>query len=752
MADRVRSFDWSDTPLGAMQGWGAGLRINALLVLASPIPSVLLWGAELTVAAYNDAYRPLLGSKSEPLGRSFLDVWVEARERIAPQLQRAMGGETVSCKAARFALPRNGGAEEAWFNDGFSPVYDEVGRVAGVLNTSTEITGEVRIERALAERNTQDLQRSETERERQRRLYEAILTNTPDLAYVFDLNHRFIYANEGLLRMWGRSWDEAIGRTCLELGYPDWHAAMHDREIEQVVATRQAIRGEVPFTGTFGRRVYDYIFVPVLDAQGRVEAVAGTTRDVTESRQAEEALRESEARFRVMADAVPQIVWITDAEGRVDFFNRHWSDYTGALYEPTTAAEVAADFVHPDDAEATMARFGEARRTGGTFVVEHRIRSRSGEYRWFLVRGEPHRDPRSGEITRWFGASVDIHDRKEAEAALRESEARWRGLFERMQEGVEVDELVYGADGQAVDFRYLEVNAAWERHTGLPRGEVVGRLASELLQAKEVAFWAGTFARVAETGESAHIERYAGAPLERWFEVIAYPFEPGRIASLVLDVTARRAEEWRQALLMREVDHRAKNALAVVEAALRLTQAPDVVSFQRIALGRVSALARAQTLLAQDRWNGADLRALVEGELSPFVGQGGTRVEVDGVPVVLPPGAAQPVAMALHELATNAVKYGALSVPAGRVSISWELKDGPHGALRLRWAEMGGPAVAGPPARRGFGSRVLDATVRGQLGGEIAVRFERTGLVCDMEVPLRRTPAAAQAQASMKSL
>ena len=137
------------------------------------------------------------------------------------------------------------------------------------------------------------LRQSQASAERQRRLYEAILANTPDLAYVFDLRHRFIYANEGLLRMWGRSWDEAIGKNCLELGYPDWHAAMHDREIEQVIATRQPIRGEVPFTGTFGRRIYDYIFVPVLGPDGAVEAIAGTTRDVTERKHMEEALAEA---------------------------------------------------------------------------------------------------------------------------------------------------------------------------------------------------------------------------------------------------------------------------------------------------------------------------------------------------------------------------------------------------------------------------------------------------------------------------
>jgi len=140
------------------------------------------------------------------------------------------------------------------------------------------------------------LRQSREETERQRRLYDTILSSSPDLIYVFDLNHRFTYANEVLLKMWGKTWDEAIGKNCLELGYEPWHAEMHDREIEHVVATRQPIRGEVPFNGTFGRRNYDYIFVPIIGANGEVEAVAGTTRDITERQQMEDALREADRR------------------------------------------------------------------------------------------------------------------------------------------------------------------------------------------------------------------------------------------------------------------------------------------------------------------------------------------------------------------------------------------------------------------------------------------------------------------------
>jgi PAS domain S-box-containing protein len=168
-----------------------------------------------------------------------------------------------------------------WTHSRAVPMLDEQGRITEWVGMASDITDRKHAAEVLAQ---------------QRRLYEAILTNTPDLAYVWDLEHRFIYANEGLLRMWGRTWEEAIGKTCLELGYEPWHAAMHDREIEQVKSTKLPVRGEVPFTGTFGRRIYDYLLVPVIGSNGEVEAVAGTTRDVTDYKQLESSLVNADRR------------------------------------------------------------------------------------------------------------------------------------------------------------------------------------------------------------------------------------------------------------------------------------------------------------------------------------------------------------------------------------------------------------------------------------------------------------------------
>jgi len=166
------------------------------------------------------------------------------------------------------------------------PILDDAGEIVEWFGTASDVTRRRRAE--------EDLVRVTEESERRKRVYETILSNTPDFAYVIGLDHKFVYANDVLLRMWGRTWDQAIGKTFLEIGYEPWHAQMHEREVDQVKATRLPLRGEVPFNGTFGRRIYDYIFVPIFNAAGEVEAIAGTTRDVTDRKEAEEALRDAD--------------------------------------------------------------------------------------------------------------------------------------------------------------------------------------------------------------------------------------------------------------------------------------------------------------------------------------------------------------------------------------------------------------------------------------------------------------------------
>ena len=222
------------------------------------------------------------------------------------------------------------------------------------------------LERRVEER-TAELGRSVAESERQRRLYETVLTNTPDFVYVFSLDHKVLYANDALIKMWGRGHDGAIGKTFLEIGYEPWHAEMHDREIDQVRATRQPIRGEVPFNGTHGRRQYDYIFVPVIGADGEVEAVAGTTRDVTERKEAEEAVAGGRGAvgFALAAAAAGVGFWYCDLP--FDVRSGGTSLVKAHFHLPPDAAvtiQMFYDRRHPDDRAAVDAAFQKSVATG----------------------------------------------------------------------------------------------------------------------------------------------------------------------------------------------------------------------------------------------------------------------------------------------------------------------------------------------------------------------------------------------------
>ena len=196
------------------------------------------------------------------------------------------------------------------------------------------------------------------------------------------------------------------------------------------------------------------------------------------------------------------------------------------------------------------------------------------------------------------------------------------------------------------------------------------------------------------------------------------------IVSAVQDVTGevkeRRSEDARR-LLMREVDHRARNALTVVQSLVKLTQADDLEEFKSVVLGRIEALARAQTSLARRKWEGAILHQVVADELAALTAP--EKYEISGPHVTLPAQQVQAMSMALHELATNASKYGAFKTEAGRVSVSWTT----HGRdLVLVWTELGGPPVA-PPTKLGFGSRLLESLAQ-QLGGKVERQWRREGL------------------------
>lgn len=207
-----------------------------------------------------------------------------------------------------------------------------------------------------------------------------------------------------------------------------------------------------------------------------------------------------------------------------------------------------------------------------------------------------------------------------------------------------------------------------------------------------------------------------------------------RASGVTIDITERKQAEEHHALLAREVDHRAKNALAVVQSIVRLTKASSIGAYVKAIEGRVAALSHVHALLSQSRWQGASLRSLIRDELAPYGVEKSDRVRLNGEDMRLSPASAQAVALVLHELATNSAKYGALSVDKGRLTISWKRLAT---EVALEWLEENGPAVS-EPLHTGFGIKVIRASVESQLHGSVVLDWRKKGLCCKLSLPAPR--------------
>ena len=468
------------------------------------------------------------------------------------------------------------------------------------------------------------------------------------------------------------------------------------------------------------------------------------------------ALAESDARFTRAVAAARIGTWewdaaanrLTGSPGREALYGRA----PGSM--PTREAMIEA--VHPDDraivsAAADAALRGEAE---GHYRAEFRTVWPDGTIRWLSTQGRAELAP-DGTALRMSGAVVDVTLRREAEAALRDSERRLRlaqdaagiGVWERdlVTGGTTWSEQEYRLHG--LDPGQPPPDAEALRAMTLPEDRAGGLLFERLRDAGVAS---------EEHGKALDAEyriRRADTGDIRWLQVFGRALpgpdgRPARVIGVSLDVTERREAEERQVLLMREVDHRAKNALAVALSVVQL--APQNVSPQSFAAGvagRIAAMSRAHSLLAAERWAGADLGDLIEGELAVHAGH----FSLEGPHLRLVAAAAQPVTMLLHELATNAAKHGALACPGGRLALSWEVDQSDGLAVRLLWREQGGPRLAGPPVHAGFGSRLLASLARQQLGGSVRLDWsDPAGLTVTLRIPWRHVAWYAPAGTARK--
>ncbi|HEX8444806.1 MAG TPA: HWE histidine kinase domain-containing protein [Allosphingosinicella sp.] len=636
MRARIERFDWAATALGARERWPAPLRSLTQLVLDSAAPMAIYWGPDLHLI-YNDAWSPFLGQRHpDALGQPARRVWPELWDLVGEQFAEVLRtGRSLSFKRQLLKMTRRGHEEETYFNYDFTPVRDDHGRVAGVLNIADEVTAGVLAEQrlsfqvAVADRLRGLTEPTEVKAAATEMLGRYLKADRVGYAEVDEgadlvlirrdwVRHPDVGSLQGRTAKLSELPSEAIEylRTGEVLALPDvLDFASGSSAADANLGEKLAVRAVITVPLIRHAQIRAMLFVHGRQPRAWTRAEAAMARDVAERSwaalersQAERSLRASEEHYRQTVELNPQVTWTSLPDGQLNQVSQRWHDWTGT----SGLGDSWASGLHPDDREPTFEAWGRSVGTGEPYDIEHRVKMLSGEFRWARSRAFPRRDA-SGAITLWYGTTEDIHERK--------------------------------------------------------------------------------------LGEE------------------------------------------RQRLLVNELNHRVKNTLATVQAIAFQTLKGDMPLAEARARfeARLLALSRAHNLLTDCNWEGATLAKVVADSLAHLADP--QRIRAEGSRVWLAPRAALALALALHELSTNAAKYGALSGERGGVLIRWEEQGD---LLRLIWKESDGPSVPEPSAR-GFGSRLIERGLAADLGGTARLLFEPDGVRCIIEASL---DAARQAEPS----
>lgn len=450
---------------------------------------------------------------------------------------------------------------------------------------------------------------------------------------------------------------------------------------------------------------------------------------------ASEALRRSEARFRSIYQNAATGIALTDLDGRMEAANPAFSRLTGL-----TAAELLGRMienrVHPDDrAEYRQHMQHLLQEKVPSFEAELRFVMRDGRHIWVqqhaaLMRSE------DGHATGVVVLVTDMSERREHEEALaialeRSKIAQQAAHAALYEHAPATGELIYDATITTVTgYSAAEISDLEHGHRALihPADRAGATSAIEHGLASEKGFDINYRLRQ-KSGRFVWVH-------DRARLLKASTRSKERVIGMVLDITDQKAREEHINLLLREVNHRSKNMLGLVQAIARQTAATDAEEFVAKFSERIQALSANQDLLVRNEWGGVDLKELVETQLAHFASVREERISAAGPSVQLSPASAQVLGMVLHELATNASKYGALSNDSGHVDIRWSIADGE--TFTISWQERGGPMVSPGTAQKGFGSTVIGPMARMGLEAEVETAYLPLGLRWELTCPLQK--------------
>jgi PAS domain S-box-containing protein len=556
----------------------------------------------------------------------------------------------------------------------------------------------------------------------------SLLECSPDCVKIFDLDGKLRYVNsagaalmeiEDLSSVAGKSWasfwpaesQNAIAEAieCAGAG-----------RVRKFTAPCATMKGSL--------RWWDVVVSPVRDRDGVITCVMGMSRDVTRQKLMEDALKASEAQFRALADNISQLAWIADATGSVSWYNQRFYDFTGRSFEELQGRAWQV-LHHPDHVERVVDKFTACLAAGEVWEDTFPLRGKDGEYRWFLSRAMPMKDE-NGKVTLWCGTNTDITLQRDFVTRL-DQKAR---LLDLSHEAIVV---------RCKDNKIALWNRGCADLYGYSREQALGVDCDELLKTsysapkedvlkslEENHSWSGEVLHVAKNGERV------------WVDCRKQLIETDGVSVILesnRDITERKKSDEIRDVLIAELNHRVKNTLSIMQTIAAQTARRSrnlrefVVSFE----GRLHALAAVHTMLSATGWSGVGLRELLERLIAETVDEP-EAVILDGEPVTVPHQTAVQLALIVHELATNALKHGALAKPNGHVRVTWNRAENDPSRVKLVWSETG---VDNPkaPETPGFGATLIERS-RNLPYLDAQLQFEPTGVVSEITLNLPDDP------------
>jgi PAS domain S-box-containing protein len=527
------------TDISEQKAAEAALRASQQrLVLAIEAAELGTWELDLSTGAVTASER--VGAIFDvPVPEPRLETWMsrlyaEDAERVRRALQGAIEG--TSRFESEFRVVRRDG-NIAWVAAKGVPVVDAGGRVRQLLGVTQDITARKETEQA---------------RERERELLQGIIDNIPVMLCVYDPGLRRFELNREAQRVLGWTNEDASQSDFMAKVYPD---PAYRAEVAEYMQRLTPGWLEVEATAKDGSTVAsEWANIQLSD-----DRIIGIGIDVRARNEAQRALRESEERFRTMADSIAPLAWMADANGSIFWFSRRFHEYTGTTLEQVQGWGWQSTH-HPDHVERVVQRLRVSFETGEPWEDMFPLRRHDGEYRWFLSGARPIRNA-GGQVVRWFGTSSDITERLEAEERLRVSEQRYRSLFESLQEGFHLSEIICDESGKAVDWRFLAVNSAFESMIGVSREAVVGRTYREVFPDSDCDYWVECLGEVGLTGTAKQVKKSEAG---RDWEMVAYSPSAGQFAVIFSDVTERRQAEAAAEQRKQDYETLAENAPEVI--------------------------------------------------------------------------------------------------------------------------------------------------------------------------------------------